>query len=142
MFNWCVDLAEYLSSAKLIIGSILIFVFIFALSACVIVGLAYIYNPLPSHKKKFLFAGLVFTFVLDIIFFVLSLYDKVLIVPILILIAVFVLLEYLMLMKLAEKKSVLANALIEQALINSVLYFIGSYYLTSFYILLFCMNGR
>ena len=141
MFNQYVDLPEYLSSAKLIIGSVLIFVFLFAVNVCIIAGISHIYKLLPSHKKKYLFVCSSITMPLNIIFFILSLYDKASVVLVLILIAAFIYLEYWILAKFSENHSILAKAVIIQTAINSAVYFIGSFYLSGFYILLFCMYG-
>ena len=141
MFNQYVDLIEYLSSTKLIVGSVLIFALLLAINVCIIVGLWHIYKPLPSHKKKYLVVCSSFTFVLNVIYFILSLYDKASMGLVLILIAVFIYLERLILEKFSEKNPAVAKFIIIQTAINSVLYFIGSYRLSGFYILLFCMNG-
>ena len=141
MFNQYLDLAEYFSSVKLIVGSILIFVLLFAINVCIIAGISHIYKPLPSDKKKYVIVCSSITFALNIIFFILSLYDKASVVLVLILIAAFIYLEYWILAKFSENHSTLAKAVIIQTAINSAVYFIGSFYLSGFYILLFCMCG-
>ena len=72
MFSMFVDLSEYLSSTKLIVGSVLIFVFLFALNVGVIAGISDIYKVSPFYKKRYLVICSSITFVLNIIFLVLS----------------------------------------------------------------------
>jgi hypothetical protein len=141
MFSRFVDLAEYLSSTKLIVGSVLIFVFLFAVNVCVIAGISHIYKPLPFHKKRYLVVCSSITFALNIIFFILSLYDKASIVLVLILIVTFIYLQCRILAKFPENNSALTKVVIIQTAINSVLYFMGAYCLSGFYILFFCMYG-
>ncbi len=141
MFNSFVDVEEYLSSAKLMVGSAFIFLTLFAINIGVIVGISHIYKPLPTYEKKYLFLCSCITMPLNILFFVLSLYEKTSIVIVLILIVAFIYLIYWILSKFSENNSALAKAIILQTAINSAIYFIGSYMLSGFYILLFCMNG-
>ena len=103
MFNQYLDLAEYFSSVKLIVGSILIFVFLFAINVCIIAGISHIYKPLPSDKKKYVIVCSSITFALSIIFFILSLYNKASFVLLLFSIAAFAFLEYKILVKFAKK---------------------------------------
>ena len=141
MFSMFVDLSDYLSSTKLIVGSVLIFVFLFALNVGVIAGISDIYKVSPFYKKRYLVICSSITFVLNIIFFILSLYDKASIVLVLILIATFIYLQCRIFAKFSESNSALTKVVIIQTAINSVVYFMGSYFLSGLYILFFCMNG-
>ncbi len=141
MFNSFVDLEGYLSSVKLIVGSAFIFLILLAINVCIITGLSHIVKPRPSHKKNYLVMCSVITMLLNIIFFILSLYDKASVALVLILIAVFAYLEYWLLSRFSDNNPLLARVVIVQTATNSALYFIGSYLLSSFYILLFCVNG-
>ena len=141
MFQRYVTLQDYLSSAKLIFGSILIFFLLFVVSVVIIIGLFWKNPPIPAHQKKAVVGNAAGTFLLNVLFLVLTFYDAVSLLSVLASTVLWVVFEYGFLKRFFENPGQLLKTLAVQGVLNAVWYFAGSFYMEGFFILFFCMGG-